>query len=288
MQEMTVEGSVNLYDEGRSRGTATEKGLAARMGGHTWNIINNDCRHEIYFTQAKNSDHPLFLGDCKTKFPVDSRNLVGKSLRAPDGHKRENALAQRRTEVQLAQLENCQSYRSFQHRCNELFPPNPPKRYSIENKRFCHETEKLRPKEATKQNWLERRGEQMTQSISCPSLNIKDPAGSLDRAMRQDPRKHGSQLQTESDTHASRMSQSALSLSMDATKQGREKAAGQKYLSVHRVENHDWSVTRKNNHFSGEDRTTKCDPYFMRPRVGITNNSVKYDIVSNQRKWFKY
>jgi len=55
-----------------------------------------------------------------------------------------------------------------------------------------------------------------------------------------------------------------------------------------RLENHDFAVARKNNHFSSQDKLTRADPYFMRPRLGITNNSVKYDIVNNERTWFKY
>jgi len=40
--------------------------------------------------------------------------------------------------------------------------------------------------------------------------------------------------------------------------------------------------------FSSQDKLTRADPFFMRPRLGQTMNSVKYDIINNERRWFKY
>jgi hypothetical protein len=295
--DRNLDGSVNLYDRGKSTGTACEKGLAARIGGHTWNILNNDDANEAYFAQVRNPEHPFFLGDRKTKYffphqipsyPADPRGLMFRSLEGPAPHRREDAIQQRRREVQLAQIENSGSYRGFQNRCSQMFAPNPPKRYSIENKRHVYETEKLCSRGSPKQEWIQRRSEKMMQSQSCPSVDIRDPARSLDGAMRADPRKQLSQLQTESDKCLIRYAQNGVGMSLDATAFGRSMASQQNKLSVHRVENHDWSIKRNNNHFSGEDRVTRSDPYYRRPGVGITNNSVKYDILNNQRKWFKY
>ncbi|CAE8629839.1 unnamed protein product [Polarella glacialis] len=78
------------------------------------------------------------------------------------------------------------------------------------------------------------------------------------------------------------------SVSLEATGAGREHAAAQTHLSVARLENHDFGITRKNNHYSSQDKLTRSDPFFMKPRSGITNNSVKYNLVSNERLWFKY
>jgi len=286
--DRTSDGSINFYDGGKSRGTACDKGLAARMGGHTWNIINGEDKTEVYFCGLRNPEHPFFLGDARAKFPVDPRSLVKTCLRAPDSHPRHEAMHQRRKEVQMAQTENSFSYRGFQNRCSELFPASPPKRYSIENKRYCYEVEKMRPKQATKQDWAKRRGETMTHSISCPSLDLRNRAGSLDHAMREDPRKQASQLQTESDHHAPRITPYNIAMSKDASAEGRAAAAKQSRLSVHRIEPGDYSVTKKNNHYSGADHLTKGDPYFMKPQHGRITNSVKYDIINNQRKWFKY
>jgi len=288
MQDRTTDGSVNLYDGGKSRGTSTDKGMAARMGGHTWNPINGDSRTEIYFNELRNNEHPFFLGTQRAKFPTDPRMMVKTCLRAPDSHPRHRAIDQRRTEVQLAQTENTFNYGGFQRRCGQLFPANPSKRYSLENSRFCFETEKLRPKQATKQDWAKRRGEQMTTSVSCPSLDLRDPAGSLDQAMREDPRKRASQLQNESDHNVPRVHPRSVAMSTDATAWGRAVAQQQSHLSAQRVENAEFSIVRKNGHYSGHDLITKDDPFFSRPQNARISNSVKYDIINNQRKWFKY
>lgn len=288
LQDRTTDGSVNLYDGGKSKGTSIDKGMAARMGGHTWNPINGDSKTEIYFTDLRNETHPFFLGTQRAKFPTDPRMMVKTCLRAPDSHPRHNAISQRRAEVQLAQTENSFSYGRFQSRCGQLFPANPPKRYSIENSRFCLETEKMRPKQATKQDWAKRRAEQMTTSVSCPSLDLRDPAGSLDQAMREDPRKRASQLAMESDHNVPRVHPRSVAMSKDATAWGQAAARKQSHLSAQRVENADFSVIRSNGHYSGHDPLTKDDPFFTKPQNARISNSVKYDIINNQRQWFKY
>lgn len=295
----TVEGSINLYDGGKSIGTAQDKGLAARQGGCSYNIINNDDRHEKYFKELRPGEHFVdnknrhtrhFVGPRKRKFATDERNLVRACLTVPEPHAREKGQDMLRKQTQLAQLENFQDYGAFQNRCSDhLFNPAPPKRYSINNSRYANEAEKLNPRFAsTKTEWLNRRGETLTLSRSAPSLHVGDPKGSLDRAVREDVRKAASQAQTESAHFAPWMSANTYSHSMSNTHHGRHMGADHQHLSVHRLENHDFGVTKKNNHFSSHDKLTRSDAYFMRPRLGTTQNSVKYDIVNNERKWFKY
>lgn len=57
LRERTLEGSLNYYDEQRCVGTANDKAIAARLGGHNWNIVNNGEKDEIYLRQLRNSDH---------------------------------------------------------------------------------------------------------------------------------------------------------------------------------------------------------------------------------------
>lgn len=297
--DRTVEGPLNYYDFHKCCGTATDKGLASRLGGHNYNIINNQDKDEVYFKELRHDTHFLdkkgrhtihFVGPRKRKFEIDERNLVGKCLKAPDNHPRDDALAQRRLELQLAQIENNSSYEGFQRRCQvSLFPQPPAKRYSIHNKRYANEAEKLRPKiHPTKNEWLQRRGETMTRSISAPSVVLADPARSLAQAVHEDPRKEATQRQTESAHFAPWNAANTYSATMESTHHGRQYHAAHRNCSVNRLENHDFGVTRKNNHYSSNDKLTRSDPFFMRPRHSITNNSVKYDIVSNERKWFKY
>lgn len=299
MLERTVDGPVNYYDNHKCRGTATDKGLAARVGGQNYNIISNQDKDEVYFGHLRHDTHFLdkkgrhtihFVGPRKRKFELDERNLVGKCLRAPSAHPREDAAEQRRLELSLAQIENHTDYGDFQRRCQEsFFPPSPPKRYSIHNKRYANEAEKLRPKFCSSKNdWLQRRGETMTRSISAPSVCRTNPHESLSRAIHEDARKEASQRMTESAHFAPWVAANTYSATMESQSHGRTHHGAQKNCSVNRLENHDFSVTRKNNHFSSQDKLTRSDPFFMRPRHSITNGSVKYDLITNERKWFKY
>jgi hypothetical protein len=297
--DKTVEGSVNYYDNHTCRGTATDKGLAARLGGHSYNIINGRDKEEVYFPHMRNDVHFLdkkgrhtshMFGMRKRQFALDERDLVGKSLRHPEAHPRVEAAEQRRLELQLAQMENPVAFGEFQVRTQgHLFAPSPPKRYAINNKGYCNEAEKLRPKCLTsKDAWMARRGEVMTRSISAPSVSLREPASSLNETVHEDARKEGTQRQTESAHFAPWNAANTYSATMDSTVHGRRFNSEHRNCSVNRLENHDFAVSRKNNHYSSHDKLTRSDPFFMRPRHSVTNNSVKYDIISNERRWFKY
>lgn len=293
----TVDGSYNHYDGQRCCGSAFDKGLAARLGGHSYNILNNQDTDEVHLKHLRHDDHFLdnrgrhtthFFGDRRRKFGVDERNHMFSVLTGPDAHPRDRQLAQRRTELQLAQMENSGSWSGFQKRTASLDLNGGKRRYTISNKMYANEAEKMNPKNLQKGNWLQRRGEDMTHAASCPSLQLSDPSGSLHRAVSFDTRKEATQRQTESAHFAPWMSHNTYVSSLEGTPAGRAHSAAQQHCSVHRLENHDFGISRKNNHYSSQDKLTRADPYFMRPRLGMTNNSVKYDIISNERRWFKY
>mmetsp|Transcript_49149 Transcript_49149/g.111358 ORF Transcript_49149/g.111358 Transcript_49149/m.111358 type:complete len:135 (-) Transcript_49149:6-410(-) len=133
-----------------------------------------------------------------------------------------------------------------------------------------------------------RRGQGISHSSSAPSLSLTAPARSLAQAMQDDVRKEASQRQTESSHFAPVMSNNSYSSSLETTSKGKDFSSKQRHLSMSRIENYDFAVSRKNNHFSRKDKLTRDDGFFNRPRLAITNNSVKYDIVNNERKWFRY
>ena len=54
------------------------------------------------------------------------------------------------------------------------------------------------------------------------------------------------------------------------------------------VPNYDFSVIRKNNNYSSEDKLLRSDSYYRKPRLAVTNNSVKYDMITNEVLPFKY
>jgi len=229
------------------------------------------------------------MGARKRRYEGDERGLMHSCLRGPSDHPRAGVLDQARQELQLAQIENSQSWSGFLDRTRSGLMHCPKdKRYWIHNKSYANEAEKLRRRHTSKDEWLFRRGEQMAHSISCPSVHLANPAGSLERAVQMDTRKEASQRQTESAHFAPWTSANTYATSMDATDNGRRMAMTHQHCSVNRVENHDFGITRKNNHYSSTDKLTRSDAMYMRPRLATTNNSVKYDIISNERKWFKY
>mmetsp|Transcript_3133 Transcript_3133/g.7058 ORF Transcript_3133/g.7058 Transcript_3133/m.7058 type:complete len:307 (+) Transcript_3133:69-989(+) len=298
LRRRTVEGPFNYYD-GNPPGCATalDKGLAARMGGHNYNIITNDDKDEIYFRNLRHGDHFIdsknrstkhFMGERKRKFKADPRCLVKEFLTGPDDHPREHEVEQRRKEIQLAQIENRGSWKDFKRRAESLMTQSEPKRYSIEPRHHAYEVEKLRPKITAKADWNQRRGEPLNRSATAPSLDLTNPAGSLRRAVEADARKEASQRISESAHFAPWVAMNTYASSIDATDLGKQHAAAQRNLSLSRLEPHDFAVTKKNNHFSAMDRLTRADPYFMPPRHSQNNSGVKYDIISNQRRWFRY
>lgn len=297
----TVEGSVNYYDNHRGKGTAGDKGLAARMGGHSYNILSGRHEDEIYFPHMRHKEHFVdeknratkhFFGERKRKFAPDERQQMQDVFKSPLPHPREEAMKQVRSERQLAQMENPHSFRGYQDRTMNGFGQTvPARRMSIDNRKYCHETAKQNyPRWTDKQQWNFRRssGERMAHTISCPSFHVADPAGSLDRTMKMDIRKEASQRQLETAHFAPRKSGATYATSMDTTSAGRAFAKSQRHCSVNRVEPYDFAITRKNNHYSAQDKLTRADVYYMPPRQYMTNNSVKYDIISNDRRWFKY
>merc|ERR1719389_134661 len=114
----------------------------------------------------------------------------------------------------------------------------------------------------------------MTRSISAPSVSLRDPASSLNETVHEDARKEGTQRQTESAHFAPWNAANTYSATMDSTVHGRRMNAGHQHCSVNRLENHDFGITRKNNHYSAADKLTRSDAMYMRPRLAITNNSV--------------
>jgi len=298
LREVTVEGSVNFYDGQKSFGTATDKGLASRLGGHSYNILSNESKDEIYLNNLRNDCHFVdkkgrhtrhLFGDRKRKFATDERNLVSGCLRGPADHPRERAMRQQRVETQLAQMENFQSYGSYQERCHaHLLGPFALKRSSINDRHYANEVPKLGARFTDRADFVQRRGETMTRSISAPSLDVTRPAESLAQAVREDSRKAASCRQNETANFATVRAANSYAASAESTSLGAKHAARQTHCSINRLENGDFAVSRKNNNFSSQDKLTRSDPYFMRPKLAGTNNSVKYDIISNNRRWFKY
>merc|ERR1712139_102299 len=96
--------------------------------------------------------------------------------------------------------------------------------------------------------------QKMTRSISAPSVCLTDPAQSLGRAIHEDARKEATQRQTESAHFAPWNASNTYSATMESNAHGRAYHAMHKNCSVNRLENHDFGIVRKNNHYSSNDK----------------------------------
>lgn len=306
LRARTVSGSVNLYDNQKCLGTAEDKAIAARLGGHNYNIINNQTRDEIYLTNLRHDDHFVnkdnhhtrhLMGARRRKYNDggdlytvsvrnDGRSMMWDVMKCPDEHPRILEKGDFRMEQAMNQIENWQDFGAFQRRRADFRPRTGDKRYTLNNARYAHCLDKFHPRISDKKSWLAERGESMRKSQSTPSM--REYASQLSEVIAQDARKDATQRQTESAQFAGCRTANTYSHSVDTTKLGADLKSQQQYCSINRLENHDFAITKKNNHFSGKDKLTRADAYYLRPRFAQTNNSVKYDILNNERRFYQY
>eukprot|EP00746_Dinoflagellata_sp_MGD_P071697 gnl/MRDRNA2_/MRDRNA2_29172_c0_seq1.p1 gnl/MRDRNA2_/MRDRNA2_29172_c0~~gnl/MRDRNA2_/MRDRNA2_29172_c0_seq1.p1 ORF type:complete len:316 (+),score=59.61 gnl/MRDRNA2_/MRDRNA2_29172_c0_seq1:120-1067(+) len=306
LRARTVSGSVNLYDNQKCLGTSEDKAIAARLGGHNYNILNNQSRHEIYLTNLRHDDHFVdrnnnhtrhFIGARRRKYDdggrlydasvrSDPRGMMFEILKCPEDHARVVEKGNLALEHKMAQIENPQDFAAFQRRRLDFRPPTGDKRYTIHNRQYANAVPKFHPRRCEKEQFLQERKDSLRRSASLPTMY--QSASALKAEVDNDSRKSASQRQTESANFASCRTANTYAASIDSTLLGKELSDRQQYCSVNRLENHDFAITKKNNHFSGKDKLTRTDAYYMRPRLAQTNNSVKYDIINNERRFFQY
>jgi hypothetical protein len=189
-------------------------------------------------------------------------------------------------EHKMSQIENHQDFAAFQRRRLDFRPPTGDKRYTINNRQYANAVDKFHPQIMSKEQFLAERPGALRRSASVPTMY--QTASALHDEIDRDARKSAAQRQTESANFASCRTANTYQASIDSTVQGQELSAKQRHASVNRLENHDFAITKKNNHFSGKDKLTRTDAYYMRPRLGQTNNSVKYNIINNERRFYRY
>ncbi|CAD7949733.1 unnamed protein product [Amoebophrya sp. A120] len=286
LRERTLEGSLNHYDEQRCVGTANDKAIAARLGGHNWNIVNNGESDEIYLRQLRNNDHFVDKSNRTTNkwfqrrraFPRDPREPVKHCLTALDEHPKVADKECRRLELHLAQLENHQNFGDFQRRRHELRPDGSPR----PNRRNLTDVDDKvnATRTRSKSEYLEK----VMYSSRSDASSARSSARTQPRVRYPDWR----QVQNESAAFSKCKTANTYSQSVHTTAAGQDLISQQIYKSKQRIPNYDFSVLRKNNNYSSEDKLFRHDSYYRKPRLAITNPSVKYDIVNNVVHPFKY
>lgn len=285
----TVSGSVNLYDDQKCIGNAEDKTIASMLGGHSYNPVNH--REELYFPNLRHDAHfvdrsnvpTMHWMDRKRKYPRDPRNMMKLALQNPAEHPKVAEREQRRCEYRLSQMENSQSYRGFQDRRRQQRPETP------EARRTLNPSDKqptaMRLTECRQVSRPEYMSMRSQNSRSVPCLRSQ----SLTRLnLEQRPQAAAQQLLSESANYAHCKTANSYAMSLSTTDLGERHKLQQSRASLQRAENYDFAITKKNNSWSAEDKLLRGDPYYMKPKLAVTNNSVKYDIITNDRNNFWY
>lgn len=273
---------MNLYDEQKCIGTAADKAIAARISGFNYNIISNKEKDEIYLNDLRCHHHYVDhenratqnWWDRRRKYPRDQREPIRVCMQSEEDHPKVEERRKRREEIRLAQIEHPQDFGEWQNRRREFRPQTPPKRYCLNNKK----KKKLGYIIATADEWKMRRNQSMP-TISARNGNAGTITGRYPRA---------EQIANESCNLAQVGHANTYRNSMYECPEGETIRQAQKHSSLDRQKNYDFSVTRKNNDFSHENKLTRSDSFYIRPHFAVTNNSVKYDIITNNQRPFLY
>lgn len=74
---------MKLYDDNLS--AVEDKATAGRLGGHSWNIISNSAKDEIYLQHVRSSDHYVNERGETTSAWFDRRRRIPHPLRGLEG-----------------------------------------------------------------------------------------------------------------------------------------------------------------------------------------------------------
>merc|ERR1719262_1114807 len=180
-------------------------------------------------------------------------------------------------------MENFQSYRGFQDRRRQCRPETPEARRTLDPSNKQPTVGRVTEcKQISKPMFMEMRS---AHASSMPNLRSQ----SLTRLnLEHRPEASAHQLQNESANYAHCRTANSYAMSLSTTELGERHKLVQSRNSLQRADNYDFGITRHNNNYSSEDKLLRGDPYYMKPKLAVTNNSVKYDILTNQRKNFWY
>ena len=148
LRARTVSGSVNMYNGGSAIATAEDYALCARSGSVTYDIIApGRPKEEIpqNFPGIKceqNDSHDIDLAGNHTDWMMDRRKkfpdvniplpLAQQINSGPTDHPKEAEFLARRTETQLVQSENPQSWAAYQRRRLDFRAPTPRLRRTLD------------------------------------------------------------------------------------------------------------------------------------------------------------
>jgi len=305
LNEFTVSGSVNLYDNQRCQATAQEKYQASRISGHRWNILTNRDENEVYFPNARNGDH--FVDDrnaatsdwwprrartmrpgSEDSYNLDSRQTIAcfQSEKPPESRKYADL---ERTNRQLAQATFSTSFRDYQDamhsRFSTLTPRSRPEQDKVIPAPALPFNKRLRDPNPQKRE----AHRVMAKTLFTPrrfdeaSRGTKGPTYSAPPTVRDMFSSNMDQVRAEAiDTLSPNFVDSVMKSDGSAV----ASAIGNRTKhSSFRIDS--FKVTEIAG-WTNKDQVLRDDPYYSKPIQRTGNSCVKYDIISGRRKDFWY
>eukprot|EP00933_Yihiella_yeosuensis_P051421 TRINITY_DN49350_c0_g1_i1.p1 TRINITY_DN49350_c0_g1~~TRINITY_DN49350_c0_g1_i1.p1 ORF type:complete len:349 (+),score=33.94 TRINITY_DN49350_c0_g1_i1:82-1128(+) len=184
-----MNSTLNHYDGHRTICTLEDKAIAARLSGHTWNIINNKDEHEIYLRHARSDEHYVDEKGNTSSAWIEKKKRVPhpvggnaganwsghitESLKCPSTPSRDQAESQpphpgsKRQLTQLLQSSAPRDFALYAARKNEVTPRTPLRETCQERLLEAEDQKRLRDIHTKKpgrvvdrHSWTPRRGEQ--------------------------------------------------------------------------------------------------------------------------------
>jgi hypothetical protein len=182
--------TLHHYDGHRTVCTLEDKAIAARLGGHSWNIINNKDEHEIYLRHARNDHHYIndkgqtssdwfhkkkrILDDTGRMQSANHSRHMTEALTCPRTPGRNEAehhppySGRERYVKQLIQATSPNDFALYTARRNEALPATPRRDGHLERSlglqnqlRLTDVTERITPRVVDKSSWTPRRVERI-------------------------------------------------------------------------------------------------------------------------------
>lgn len=286
--------TINDYAHHTVKCNCEDRGVGARIAGHTWNILSNADDTEVYMQHVRNKEH--FVTDdnvatrawwarkkrCNRKGDsthyLDSRPM-DRSLKCPPTAGREAARLQKREIIQLCQSGAPADYALYSTRRFDATPRTPERAPHTRTVPFQERqrdlVERPTPRLTAKTLFTPRRGEL--------------------REERKPPRPEDmfstpNQIRNESviDVVATSFARDNETRRATGTHPRITAAASKTLHSADRLESiHTREVSTWHIRNSAE-KLLRDDNFHMKPMQRTGNSSVKYDILSNDRKDFWY
>eukprot|EP00747_Dinoflagellata_sp_TGD_P066436 gnl/TRDRNA2_/TRDRNA2_154798_c2_seq1.p1 gnl/TRDRNA2_/TRDRNA2_154798_c2~~gnl/TRDRNA2_/TRDRNA2_154798_c2_seq1.p1 ORF type:complete len:395 (+),score=55.83 gnl/TRDRNA2_/TRDRNA2_154798_c2_seq1:60-1244(+) len=194
--------TLNHYDKHRTICPTDDKATAARLGGHTWNIINNSEEHEIYLRHARNSEHFVDEQNRTTNVWFARRKHVSAPGAAEDSHANDSHLTEQclacpptagkeaahrrvRQTIQICQSENPNDWNMYSARKHEILPRTPdydPIGKTIKDqKRLRDLPQRPKPQLVEKELWSARRNQACFGTLRPEMPNEQDMFKAVDQ-----------------------------------------------------------------------------------------------------------